>query len=278
MLNYTYDLLVVEDEPVVLSSIRKIIDLERLRMDEALNGDIALSKLKRQTYRLIITDLMLPRISGLSLIRSIKQIHPCIPLIVITGYATLEKALQSFQAGSFDFIPKPFDTEAFLGVVSRGLNYSRLMEGRGPEDHVYLPVSEPGDLEKNDDIIYCLGCHSQAKLQEDGSALIRVGETFSGTMDHLSQVEFVAGQDEIVQGKCCAQFITEEGKINMLWAPLSGKIEAQNSALAQNIHWIDTAPFDKGWIFKITPSDLDAELKHLRMCRKGSYLPRTDGF
>ncbi|MCJ7581453.1 MAG: response regulator, partial [Candidatus Aminicenantes bacterium] len=117
-MNEKYDLLVVEDEPVVLSAIRKIVEPEQISMDEALNGDIALGKLKRNTYNLIISDLMLPRISGLDLIHTIKKDHPGVPLVVITGYATLEKALQSFKMGSFDFIPKPFDTETFLAVIS----------------------------------------------------------------------------------------------------------------------------------------------------------------
>ncbi|MFC2142109.1 response regulator [Acidobacteriota bacterium] len=267
-----YDLLVVEDEPVVLSAIRKIVELERLRMDEALNGDIALSKLKRQTYKLIVTDLMLPRMSGLDLIQAIKKIHPCIPLIVITGYATLEKAIQSFKMGSFDFVPKPFDTETFLAVIYRGLKYSRVMKTRGPEEHAFLPIEGPNGVDTGADIVYCLGFHSQAKLLGDGTALVRAGETFSNMMDHLSRLEIVVSDKEIVQGKCCAQFVTEEGLINMFWAPLSGKIEAYNGELEKNIQLINADPYDKGWIFRIKPSNLKEELKHLRRCKRGSIV------
>jgi CheY-like chemotaxis protein/glycine cleavage system H lipoate-binding protein len=269
MKNNDYDLLVVEDEPVVLSAIRKILEPEGFRMDEALNGDIALSKLKRQAYKLIVTDLMLPRISGLDLVHAIKQVHPCIPLIVITGYATLEKALQSFKVGSFDFIPKPFDTETFLAVISRGMNYSREMETRGPEEHAFLPIEGPLGTDDSSDIVYCLGCHSQAKVQPDGSAYIRVGETFSNMMGRLSKIEVVASDDETIQGKCCAHFITEDGLVNLFWAPLSGKIEAYNEDLDKNIRLIDTDPFDQGWIFRITPSNIEKELKHLRRCKRG---------
>ena len=85
---------------------------------------------------------MLPRISGLDLIQAIKQDHPCVPLIVMTGYATLEKALQSFKMGSFDFIPKPFDTETFLAVISRGLNFSQRMQDTGPEQRAFIPIPD----------------------------------------------------------------------------------------------------------------------------------------
>lgn len=263
-----YDLLVVEDEPVVLSAIRKIVEPEKLSMDEALNGDIALSKLRRNTYRIIVSDLMLPRISGLDLIETIKKDHPCVSLVVITGYATLEKALQSFKMGSFDFIPKPFDTETFLAVIYRGLNFSQLMQTRGPEKRDFVPIPDTISIGNSTDIVYCLGCHAQAKLQEDGTALIGVGETFPNTVDHLSSMEFVASNNEIIQGKCCAQFLTRDGLIHMFWAPLSGKIEAYNKELEKNIQLINTDPYDKGWICRIIPSNPKEELKHLMKCKR----------
>ncbi len=261
----SYDLLVVEDEPVVLSAIRKIVAAEQLSMDEALNGDIALSKLQRNSYTLIVSDLMLPRVSGLDLIRAIKEDRPCVPLVVITGYATLEKALQSFKMGSFDFIPKPFDTETFLAVISRGLNYRKRI---GPEQYAFVPIPEPITTDRSSDIVHCLGCHAQVKLLENGTALVRVGETFPNMMDRLSKLEIVVSNEELNQGKCCAQFITEDGLVNMFWAPLSGKIESYNEELEKNIQLINTNPYDEGWIFKITPSNLKEELNHLTMCKR----------
>ncbi|MFC2161673.1 response regulator [Acidobacteriota bacterium] len=263
-----YDLLVVEDEPVVLSAIRKIVGSEQLSMDEALNGEIALSKLQRNSYKLIISDLMLPRISGLDLIQAIKKDKPCVPIVVITGYATLEKALQSFKMGSFDFIPKPFDTEIFLAVISRGLNHSKMMQEKGPDKRNFVPIPDTSKTVFDEDVVHCLGFHSMAKLQKNGTALIRVGETFPNMMDHLSKLEIFVSNKVLVQGKCCAQFFTEDGRINMFWAPLSGKIESYNERLEKNIQLINTDPYDEGWIFRITPSNLKEELKNLTMCKR----------
>lgn len=263
-----YDLLVVEDEPVVLAAIRKIVESERISMDEAMNGEIALSKLGRNTYELIISDLMLPRISGLDLIQIIKKDKPCIPLVVITGYATLEKALQSFKVGSFDFIPKPFDTEVFLGVIRRGLNFSRLMQKKGPENREFVLLLHEQETKTNAAKCYCLGCHAWAKFEEDRTVSIGVGETFPRMMDDLSQLEFMTSGEEIYQGKCCAKFITKKGLVNMFWAPLSGKIEALNKALEKDIQLIDTSPYDQGWIFRITPSNFEEEVKNLIQCKR----------
>lgn len=269
-----YDLLVVEDEPVVLAAIRKIVESEQIRMDEALIGENALSKLKRNVYKLIITDLMLPRISGLDLIQAIREDHPCVPVVVITGYATLEKALQSFKMGSFDFIPKPFDTEVFLGVVRRGLNFSQLMQGRSPDQRAFIHFPQLSSMDRSAGILYCLGCHAWIKFEEEGTALIGVGETFPDMMDDLSHMEILSSSEEIIQGKCCAKFVTKEGLVNMFWAPLSGKIEAYNEDLDNNIQLINTDPYNQGWIFRIFPSNLQEEVKHLTRCKRSS----TNGF
>lgn len=258
-----FDILVVEDEPVVLDAIRKIVESEHIEMDEALDAERALSKLKRNTYTLIICDLMLPRISGLDLIQTIKKEFPCVPVVVITGYATLEKALQSFKIGSFDFIPKPFDTEVFLGVIYRGLNYSRAIQKKGPGQRTFSHFPDATGMAGSTGLLYCLGCHAWIKFEEMGTALIGVGETFPGMMDDLSHWEILVSREEIIQGKCCAQFVTKDGLVNMFWAPLSGKIEATNEDLDKDIQLINTDPCDRGWLFRIAPYNFDEEAKHL---------------
>jgi len=263
-----YDILVVEDEPVVLAAIRKIIESEHIAMDEALDTKSALSKLKRNTYALVISDLMLPRISGLDLIQSIKEDFPCVPVVVITGYATLEKALQSFKIGSFDFIPKPFDTEVFLGVLHRGLNYSRAMQGKDPHQRTFIHILDANETVCSAGTRYCLGCHAQIMFEETGTALVGVGETFPGMMGDLSHMDILVSREEITQGKCCAQFVTKEGLVNMFWAPLSGKIETGNDDLDKDIRLIDSDPYDKGWLFRIAPYNFEEEVQYLTRCER----------
>lgn len=263
-----FDILVVEDEPVVLAAIRKIIETEHIEMDEALDAERALSKLNRNTYTLLICDLMLPRISGLDLIQTIKKDFPCVPVVVITGYATLEKALQSFKIGSFDFIPKPFDTEVFLGVLRRGLNFSRSIQAKSPDQRTFNHIPDAGDKDRSLGTFYCLGCHAWIKFEERGKVLMGVGETFPGMMGELSHMEILVSREEVIQGKCCAQFVTKEGLVNMFWSPLSGKIEAFNDALEKDIRLVDLDPYEKGWLFRIAPYNFDEEVQYLTRCER----------
>ncbi len=272
-MNKEYDILVVEDEPVVLAAIKKIVEAEELRVDDSVDVESALEKMKNVSYSLVISDLMLPKISGNDLVLAIKIKHPNVPVIVITGYATLENALQSFKIGSFDFIAKPFDTEAFMGVVRRGINYGKKLQREGQDRRVCIPTSFPSNGDENPCDLYCLGQHAWIRLDEDGTGLIGVGETFPGLIEDLTRVEFVTDGDEIVQGKCCARFITAGGLVNMFWAPLSGSIITTNRNLEHDMRLIDSDPFGQGWLLQIIPSKLDEELRHLTCCSKRAQNP-----
>lgn len=263
-----YDVLVVEDEPVVLAAIKKIVEPEKLVVDATDDVESALEKLSRNTYRLIVSDLMLPKISGYDFIRVIKEKYPCVPLIMITGYATLENALQSFKMGSFDFIPKPFETEAFLGVIERGMKYGEKMQALGSRRQICFPLSLPPGMDQNLCDLHCLGHHAWVKLVEDGTALIGVGDTFPEMIEDLDRIEFHLSNDEISQGKCCAQLISKNGLVNMFWAPLTGRVIALNHKLEHNVQIVNTSPFDEGWLLRIIPSIPEEELKHLTCCEK----------
>ena len=265
-MNKDYDLLIVEDEPVVLSAIKKIVEPENLRVDEAPDVDTAYEKIRTSSYRLVLSDLMLPKRSGFDLLEVIKKEKPELPVIVITGYATLESSLRSFKLGSFDFVAKPFDTEAFLGVVHRALNY-----GLRAQDDKYLrsicsPISESsgGGIKACD--FYCLGGHAWIKLETDGTVLVGIGETFPHMIENLERLELITNNEEIIMANCCARFVRKEGLINMFWAPLSGKVISYNYKLEQNVQLINSIPFSRGWLFRIIPSNLDDELIHLNRC------------
>lgn len=258
--------MVVEDEPVVLSAIKKIVESENLTMDEAADAHSALKKLKTATYSLLVTDLMLPKTSGFELLQAIKTDYPKLPVIVITGYATLESALQAFKLGSFDFIAKPFDTEAFLGVVERGLKYSR----ERLADPSNSPDCIPENFRKKDERwpgdIYCLGNHAWIKIFKDGAAEVGIGETFPQMIVNLDRVEIVSEGEEIIMGKCCARFWTKEGMVNMFWAPLSGRVINVNHAIEENPGLLDSVPYSQGWLLRIIPTNLESELEHLDRC------------
>ena len=99
---------------------------EGYAVDLAEDGNIGLIKVKEGSYDLILMDLMMPGIGGLDLIKKTNDIDPEIIIVVITGYATIETAVEATKRGAYDYLPKPFTPEALTALVKRGLEKREL--------------------------------------------------------------------------------------------------------------------------------------------------------
>ena len=161
------DVLVVEDDRVVLRAVAGVCRGEGLQVDEATDVEQAVVRLLDSSYRLAIVDLMLPKESGFNLLRGAGVARRARSTVVISGYATVLSALESFRLGAFDFLPKPFDIEELLGVVRRALRY---------EDRLAVHDDEP--TKPSNEPRYFLGRHSWAAIDEEGIATIGVADTF----------------------------------------------------------------------------------------------------
>jgi CheY-like chemotaxis protein len=264
-MNEQFDILIVENEQVIVEAARKILIPESLIIDEASSSEIALEKLQQNKYKLIISDLMLPRISGVDLIKKVKDNDPEIPIIIITGYAMLENAVKCFKLGAFDFIPKPFDIEELLGVVYRAMKHGEMIReasARGKKSQPFYASALP-NAEASLNQYYFLGEHSWAKLNGEGVIIVGVGATFPGRLGEIQQIELPLINTEVLQGNLCVRIISTEQLIHMVWAPLSGKVIEINHEIEKNPNLINSDPFHHGWLVKIIPTNLQSELENL---------------
>lgn len=92
----------------------------------AKEGDEALKKLRMERYDMVITDLMMPGMDGLSLLQKIKELDKDILVIIITGYATIETAVKAIEAGAYDYIAKPFRLDELMIVIKNACERLRL--------------------------------------------------------------------------------------------------------------------------------------------------------
>jgi two-component system phosphate regulon sensor histidine kinase PhoR len=119
-------ILVVDDELGIREGCKRALSAEGFIVDGAEDGNEGLNKVKKNAYDLILVDLMMPGISGLELIERIQLIDPEIILVVITGHATIETAVEAMKKGAYDYLPKPFSPEALAAVVKRGMETRNL--------------------------------------------------------------------------------------------------------------------------------------------------------
>ncbi|RMG03427.1 MAG: response regulator [Nitrospirae bacterium] len=116
-------ILVVDDDPAVRDLLHVALSDSGYSVDVAENPLDAMDALKEKEYHLIISDIVMPGMDGITLLRKIRLRNPDIPVIMITAYPTIEKSIQALQHGAFDFIIKPFRIEEVLNRVKKALEY-----------------------------------------------------------------------------------------------------------------------------------------------------------
>jgi CheY-like chemotaxis protein len=247
-----FDVLVVEDEDVVRLSVVRILGEENFSVDTANDAESGIAKIEENSYRLIITDLMLPGISGMDLIKKLNETKFDIPIIMITGYATLENAIKSIQFGAFDFLPKPFSYEELAGVASRALNLPKVpSQFNFSMTNDELPVG--GSAIKK---IFTMGIHSWVKIFTNGIVLVGAGSSFVGTIEDIESIKLPEINNDIYQGNSMAQLFTKKGFIHTVWSPLSGRVIGRNEEMLKK-------PEMGGWLLKIIPTNYEVEIKNL---------------
>ncbi|MEE4311683.1 MAG: response regulator [candidate division KSB1 bacterium] len=248
-MNNNRDILLIEDEQVVAGAARRILISEKYHVDIAETAEAGLEKLKTGSYNLILSDLMLPGMSGIDFLSEAGKIREDIPVIIITGYASLKNAIKSFKTGAFDFIPKPFDFEELAAVVYRAT--------------ASLDLSEQRHHDRLEGEIYSLGMHSWARLDKERMFTIGVGSTIATCMGTINSVELPAINDEISQGNLCARIVSQGYLNHMVWAPLSGKVVSINEQADKDPAIIDRTPYSEGWLMKIIPTNLEKDIENL---------------
>jgi len=111
------NILIVDDEEVVCRGCQRIFEEEGYSMEMAFSGREGLEKADSEEFDVIITDLKMPDISGIEVIREIKQKKPDTPVIMITGYASVPTALEAMKLGAHDYIAKPFEPDEIIDAV-----------------------------------------------------------------------------------------------------------------------------------------------------------------
>ncbi|RFT16263.1 MAG: Response regulator of zinc sigma-54-dependent two-component system [Candidatus Saccharicenans subterraneus] len=119
-------LLIIDDEKGLLEVLNVVFRKEGYEVKTATSGAEGLDILNSKSVDLVITDIRMPHISGMEVLRYVKENQPEIPVIVITAYGSIAQAVEALKAGALDYIVKPFDVEELKILVARGLERKHL--------------------------------------------------------------------------------------------------------------------------------------------------------
>jgi response regulator RpfG family c-di-GMP phosphodiesterase len=119
-------ILVVDDERVIREILAEFLALEGFSVHTVEDGEKALTELRLRPYDLLITDLKMPRLSGLQLLEKVEQERLGVLTVLMTGFGTVETAIEAMKKGAYDYLLKPFKVEEVIHVVERALYRQRL--------------------------------------------------------------------------------------------------------------------------------------------------------
>jgi len=121
-------ILVVDDEEIVLRSCLRILSGDEFQVETVQDGRQALQKVEENLYDVMILDIMMPNVDGLEVLRRVKETHPNVDIIMVTGLAQIDTAVKAMKLGAFDYIAKPFEPDELKLVVQRALERRRLLQ------------------------------------------------------------------------------------------------------------------------------------------------------
>ena len=121
-------ILIADDEEIVVRSCKRILANGDFQLESASDGFEALEKIAVGDYDMLILDIKMPKLNGLEVLQRVKETHPDIDVIMITGLNEIETAVKAMKLGAFDYLPKPFDPEELELVVARAFERRQLLQ------------------------------------------------------------------------------------------------------------------------------------------------------
>jgi CheY-like chemotaxis protein len=223
-----------------------------------LTAQEGLNRLEQGDIDIVLTDLMMPGIDGLEFMKLAKKKFPTLPIIMITGYATINTALQATQLGAFDYVAKPFSKAEFRGVIKRAA------EVVASEMEASLEIEDmPEKIPNKDKSFVTIGDKSWMVLQEDGNVLLGVKRSFLHAVGKIQTIFLPTRGEKLRQGSVCIQFFSSDMRAHTCVTPLSGTIVDVNEKVAENPDLLLEDPYDEGWLVKLEPDNYEYEIKTL---------------
>jgi DNA-binding NtrC family response regulator len=115
-------ILVVDDEDTLRTVLSQELKGEGYEVETAADGQIAIDTLREKQFELVLLDIKMPNVTGFEVLKYIKQNHPTLKVIMLTGFADLKNAIESKKLGAEDFVSKPYDLVDLITTIERVLN------------------------------------------------------------------------------------------------------------------------------------------------------------
>ena len=262
-------ILAIDDEEIVLDSFRKILVLAGYSVDTVETGPEALGLIRENDYDFVFTDLKMPDMDGLDVTKAVKHLRPDIDVIMITGYATIESAVDAMKYGALDYVQKPFTEDELVDFVNKSLirRQDRIEKQIKPTVHLVTPSTgeSPSKHEFNVPAgIYISPQHTWASIELNGAVRIGMDDFAQKIIGKIDEVELPKRKQKVKKGDPLFS-IKQGSRTATIPSPVSGKITSVNSELLDRVELIKKKPYEFGWVCCIDPTNLAGDLQSLKI-------------
>jgi signal transduction histidine kinase len=201
--------LVVDDEKVIRDGCERALTLEGYQIDKAENGAIGVAMLEKEFYDVVLLDLMMPGIDGFSVLRWVKDNRPDVEVIVITGFATVAKAVAAMKEGACDFVGKPFTPDYLRLVVKRAAEKRQLMaEAVKLREEKTLDIKTIVEEQSRLKSVFVFSCMVNSVIVTNREGIV--------VLHNPAAIKFLEIQTDPVIGKPLADSIQDPTAMNMV--------------------------------------------------------------
>jgi CheY-like chemotaxis protein len=238
-------ILVLDDDPIVTLSCKRILGAEGYNISTVEKGEDALNRLSKEDFDLLISDVRLPDISGMEVLKEARVIKPKTDVVIITGYPTLEDAKESTKLGAAEYIEKPFTPDFMLNVARKVFDTRGWILRQAFIDEFRDSVVSLRDKD-NPVIFYKEG--TWARPAKEGLWEIGCDLRYWLLTGELMYVDFMNDLDKIDAGKPFARIYTGSGKSNDLLSPMNAELREINTKANDVMCALLKEHLSEGWL------------------------------
>jgi CheY-like chemotaxis protein len=267
--NYKAKILAVDDEEIILSGFRKILVHAGYCVDTVETGQEALGLIQNNDYDFVFTDLKMPEMDGVEVTKAVKHLRPDIDVIVITGYAAIDTAVETMKFGAMDYVEKPFTEDELVAFVNKSLikREDRIERQMKPKIRLVTPSTEESSSRHEFNVppgIFVSPQHSWANIEMNGTVRVGIDDFVRKIIGKVDEVILPKVGQKIIKGKTLFSIKHNNHSIAIA-SPISGEVTMINGEHVEHPEWIVVKPFELSWMCCIEPSDLSNELQSLKI-------------
>ncbi|MBE0622732.1 MAG: response regulator [Burkholderiales bacterium] len=262
-------ILAVDDESIILDSFRKILVVAGYSIDTVEKGREALGLILKNDYDFVFTDLKMPEMDGLEVTKAVKHLRPDIDVIVITGYASIDTAVETMKYGAMDYVQKPFTEDELISFFNKSLikRRDRIERQMKPTVRLITPSTKESGSQREFNVpagIFISRNHTWVNVEMNGTARIGIDDFVRKIIGKIDAVELPKLNKEVKKGEPLLAIKHNSHSIN-LPSPISGKVTLINTEHIEHPELIALTPFELSWMCCIEPSNLAQELHSLKI-------------